>query len=1044
MPRLIRFLLALLLLAFAWAGNTDPASAQDAVRARGWTHQDFGRLVLDWPAPVGFQTARDGNTLTLRFDRPLAVDLTRALGFLPTYLSAGTVSSDGNSVVLTLAGDFAANAFANGNSVVVDFRAAPPQSQPAPAPNPAPAVSAAPAAPERPPVQAQAAAPAPAPAPDPAPVPAPPAPTPAPPAAASATPAPAAAPAPAPAPPVQEEQAAKPPTAEEVADKVADNALAALQGNQGADGPGSVDPETLRNAEAAVDLVTFTFEWPDMVGAAVFPRGDYIFVVFDRRETVDLAPFRQAGQQLVDRIEQLPVSDATVIRMRPKRGLSPSARREGFNWAVGLRAAAVRPEEQVEIAVGNADRGGQQLLLKAATPGGRVVMTDPEVGDRLQIGTMQDSGLGMRGTRHYPDANLLATAQGVAVETLSDGVELERVFDGFALGRPDGLSLTGIAPDAPVSLGAALSGRKLFDFPVWAMRGEKHEDEDERILMQAASTAPADAKSEPRLALARFYAAHGDWPEALGVIRTITNTDQTMAQRPDFKALRGAVNLLAGRLPEARTDLADPRLDGFQEAALWRGALLSAEQNWREANLQFGPADSLLKSYPYPLKADLGLLRIESALQASDIRVGGEWIDELDRDADKLSRSQYADMRYHQARIEVTRNNAEGAQVIWQELAAGEDSRNAVRSEFSLINAGLASGEIKPEEAIERLNTLRYAWRGDRFELVVLRMLARLYLEQNDYLEALRNLRHAVSYFPDDPLAPQIAAQMSDIFRQLYLQGGADKLPPLRALAIFDEFRELTPTGPDGDRMIELLADRLVDVDLLDRAAAQLEHQIEFRLQGPDRARVGAKLALIYIMDKKPEQALTALSESSVPGISRELEDDRRRLEAKADYDMGQTENAISLLAGDISREADMLRRDFFWDEKNWGEAAKVLQRLTGDPPRAGLLPEDRARHALNWAVALQLSNDRSGLTLLRDLYLDSMKGGPMGEMFDYITGPAARNRPTDLQAAVDRLSRDSQFESFMKNYQEKLKAPPTEAGPPSVSISQAEGSRSG
>src|SRR5690606_20231520 len=109
-------------------------------------------------------------------------------------------------------------------------------------------------------------------------------------------------PTPAPAPPAAQPQptpAPAPvrpatPTAEQVADRVAGDALAALRGEQATDAPGSIDEATLRNAEAAVDLVTFTFEWPDMVGAAVFPRGDFIFVVFDRRETVDLAPFRQA------------------------------------------------------------------------------------------------------------------------------------------------------------------------------------------------------------------------------------------------------------------------------------------------------------------------------------------------------------------------------------------------------------------------------------------------------------------------------------------------------------------------------------------------------------------------------------------------------------------------------------------------------------------------------------------------------------------------------------------------------------------------------
>ena len=38
------------------------------------------------------------------------------------------------------------------------------------------------------------------------------------------------------------------------------------------------------------------------------------------------------------------------------------------------------------------------------------------------------------------------------------------------------------------------------------------------------------------------------------------------------------------------------------------------------------------------------------------------------------------------------------------------------------------------------------------------------------------------------------------------------------------------------------------------------------------------------------------------------------------------------MLAGDVSREADLLRADMFWREKNWSEAGKVLQRLAGQP----------------------------------------------------------------------------------------------------------------
>ena len=41
------------------------------------------------------------------------------------------------------------------------------------------------------------------------------------------------------------------------------------------------------------------------------------------------------------------------------------------------------------------------------------------------------------------------------------------------------------------------------------------------------------------------------------------------------RAARGAVRVLSRDLENARQDLSDPRLDGFAEAALWRGAVMA-------------------------------------------------------------------------------------------------------------------------------------------------------------------------------------------------------------------------------------------------------------------------------------------------------------------------------------------------------------------------------------------------------------------------------------------------------------------------------------
>ncbi len=39
---------------------------------------------------------------------------------------------------------------------------------------------------------------------------------------------------------------------------------------------------------------------------------------------------------------------------------------------------------------------------------------------------------------------------------------------------------------------------------------------------------------------------------------------------------------------------------------------------------------------------------------------------------------------------------------------------------------------------------------------------------------------------------------MASEFRDLYLGGAADKLSPLTAIGLYDEFRELTPPGAEA------------------------------------------------------------------------------------------------------------------------------------------------------------------------------------------------------------------------------------------------------
>ena len=134
-------------------------------------------------------------------------------------------------------------------------------------------------------------------------------------------------------------------------------------------------------------------------------------------------------------------------------------------------------------------------------------------------------------------------------------------------------------------------------------------------------------------------------------------------------------------------------------------------------------------------------------------------------------------------------------------------------------------------------------------------------------------------------------------FDSLFLGGKGDALPPIEALSLFYDFRDLTPIGRRGDEMIRRLADRLVAVDLLDQAAELLQHQVDHRLQGAARAQVATRLAVIYLMNRKPDRALATLQATRTADLSNELRDQRLLLEARALSDIGRHDLALEVIA---------------------------------------------------------------------------------------------------------------------------------------------------
>ena len=95
---------------------------------RAWAHDDFGRMVFDWPWAVAYGARIEGKTLTVMFDRRLHTTFQQIPRHLGAYITDVDLGPDGQSVVASLTDEYRLRTFLLNNEdggvkVVVDLLA---------------------------------------------------------------------------------------------------------------------------------------------------------------------------------------------------------------------------------------------------------------------------------------------------------------------------------------------------------------------------------------------------------------------------------------------------------------------------------------------------------------------------------------------------------------------------------------------------------------------------------------------------------------------------------------------------------------------------------------------------------------------------------------------------------------------------------------------------------------------------------------------------------------------------------------------------------
>jgi hypothetical protein len=971
-------------------------------------NQGFDRAVIDWPEDVDYRVEQNGRNVTMTFGAPVA--------FNQAAIAAGLKASADNVRVARTADRATLDFTLNENVGLRHFRAGPrvvldlvrdgsiPTGQPTTQQVQLPTQAQANA-------QAQARQQANQPPPQP-----------------GASPGPAPAPGPAGAPAAGVRQAtpdfqtltqqaqalglSQPPASAAPAGRNAAANLVALRGR--------IPLEVTR--EENFDALRFGFAEP--IGMAVFGRGQYLWIAFDRPVDVDLAPLRDGGQirDAFGEVETVE-SQGTVLRMSPRGGANALVRRDGAAWVVEIGRLPRRPDKPLEIVIRNPDTPAD-ARVSIEMPGAQTVLRlrDPEIGDELAIVPSAVAGIGLADTRRYPQFQILASVQGAVVRPDDDSVSVRPLGTGVEISSSKALFVT--APTAAGMPGAPpLRQGALLDLGAWQRGGINKFNEDQATLERAVAAArPGDARNQARLELARFVFSHGLFAETNALLRLIGEERPQILDGPQNRAMRGVAELYSGNLDEAARWLNHSSLDQESEAALWRGALAMAQNDPQAALLQFDRASDASAGFPRLFANRLGLAIAEARISGKELDVAQRRLDQVI--ANSPSRGDQARADYLRGRIALERGDERAALAAWRTLDLGTVTRARVQAELARIELQAGKGDITPQETVASLERLRFAWRGDDLEFDIQRRLGRAQLAAGDFRQGVRTLRETAQRFPLSRERIDLENDVKREFRKLFLEGDADRLSPVAAIGLFEDYRDLVPSGPEGDQMVRRLAERLVAVDLLDRAGGLLDHQMRNRLQGVPRAEVGARLAAIRLLDRKPQLALEALEGSEGGGLGGDLQRERARLGARALADLGRAPEALARLEGDTGADADLLRAEIALRTRAWPAAAQALERLVGPPPAGNQAMDDnKARQALHMAVALALAGDDAGTARLRERFGGPMGRSPYAEVFRVLTADKAGATP-DIASIAARVSSLAPFESFMAGYRQRLAGP--------------------
>lgn len=1004
---------------------TQSAFAQTPIGVRVGEHDDYSRLVFDWDTPVNYAVQSNAGELIIKFESSAALKSTPPATSTANHISGFNVlSTDPLSVSVSFPAGAKARDFKAGNRVVVDVYALPgakkvakaePKAAPAPAPQPAPPAKVKPEPEEEITSPAQDTA--------------------------SEVP-----------------EDAKPSEAQapDQAD-LAEVDLGPVVTSTTEDEEATVEEEPAppqpiaERAKSKIEPTVISLSSSESQGLAVFEMNGDVWIVNDKEDLLLSPQVSGPKEPTITKLESEEIVGGKAFKTKIlKDEVTARGQGGGLVWRVIMSADAheTDPIDPLRKDVEEGRERSGKVIWPFKEISKILELVNPVSGVPVRIITVKDAKQFSGPAHDFIDFKTLPSPVGLAIVPKVDDLNVAITDEGIEISRPGGLALQSQsriaaalerkereeAQAAKLTEVSDPNKRRVFHFKNWDVGGVSALTPNANIMLADLPTMNDNEKIEALVTLGKMYLANAQGSEALGFLNFAEDLLPGLSQNPEFIALRGASQALTLKSEEAFENLSAEILKPFEEIGYWRSFILADLGDWEQAK-EVLPADfSALNDYTPLIFNRLALVLAEVELRSGSVDRAESLLFKIENNKDSLFSEQEAALAYLKGEAARQRGKVDETKKLWEPLTTGKDDLYRAKAGLALTRLLVTEGKLTSKQAIDRLERLRYAWRGDELEAQIYYWLGKTYFEGSDYVRGLNILREAASVAANTDLGARIAADMKDEFSSVFLTDKLDTVSPLDAAALYEQFAELVPIGPEGDKVVEELAEHMVQADLLDRAASLLAHQVDHRLQGAEAHRIGVRLAAIYLLDGRPQEAMAALGRATadLKSLPEELQTPDKFLKisllrARALSQQKRPDQAIALLE-DLGKTPTInrLRADIAWNAGYWDDAAEALEDVILDENISLTRPLDDEYTALilNRAVALNLSSDRVALANMREKYSDAMAQTEKARAFEVVTRPRQSAALANRETLMGIVSEVDLFADFMNNYRSAGGAP--------------------